>query len=109
MTIEIDPLTGSPILSKPSTPSTPVEPPKLDSFQKSNDQVLRDKLSADKIIETIRLPTQLPKPLSHSKYTLVRPTIIRRITDVVKVSGCDSMQQIKLMKSIEDILDSFTL
>lgn len=172
MTIEIDPITGSPIIkpkvetvdmsgikplgnaaiSKP-TLIVSVPPSKIPSAIKSEldkggewkestpeelRKAIEENIARQSFInETKSTPSPIDKPAkdnrslsgglsfippnvgkqevnppmgrNHSKYTLVRPTIMRRISDAIKISGCDSMQQIKLMKEVESILDSFTL
>lgn len=123
MTIEIDPLTGSPIVvpsntspkkdetgikplsstsAPPVVPSIPLESAK-DTSAKSGGQ------SYNSFTGDVTKQMNPPMGRNHSKYTLARPAIMSRLTDAVKNSGCNSMQQIKLMSSIQSILDSFSL
>ena len=121
MTIEIDPLTGAPII-KSTTPSSTIPSIKDDGIKP-----LSSTPGIIPPVPTSLIPLESAKDTSaksggqsfkqmnppmgrnHSKYTLARPAIMSRLNDAVKISGCDSMQQIKLMKEIESVLDSFSL
>lgn len=111
--IEIDPATGAPIVVKSETSTTPIQPTANDSFAVAPESPAtiteETKIPEAEVIKTSEAVPETFEVKSAQEMAathLGKQTKLQQIEVVLRDGGMDSMQQIKSLARIKEILES---